>query len=114
MRFKTVAKNSQNKISIIQAIDRKKDLDDLAESKGMDMDELLDEIEAIIYSGTKLNINYFIEEIMDPDKVEEIFDYFRNASTDSVKVAMKELDEDDITEIEVRLVRIKFHSELGN
>ena len=51
---------------------------------------------------------------MDPDKVEEIFDYFRNASTDSVKVAMKELDEDDITEIEVRLVRIKFHSELGN
>ena len=114
MRIKTVAKNSQNKISIIQAIDRKKDLDDLAESKGMDMNELLDEIEAIIYSGTKLNINYFIEEIMDPDKEEEIFDYFRNASTDSIKTAMKELDEDDITEIDVRLVRIKFHSELGN
>ena len=114
MRIKTVAKNSQNKISIIQAIDRKKDLDDLAESKGMDMDELLDEIEAIIYSGTKLNINYFIEEIMDPDKEEEIFDYFRNASTDSVKAAMKELDDDDISEIDIRLVRIKFHSELGN
>ena len=114
MRIKTVAKNSQNKISIIQAIDRKKDLDDLAESKGMDMDELLDEIEAIIYSGTKLNINYFIEEIMDPDKEEEIFDYFRNASTDSIKAAMKELDDDDISEIDVRLVRIKFHSELGN
>ena len=114
MRIKTVAKNSQNKISIIQAIDRKKDLDALAESKGMDMDELLDEIEAIIYSGTKLNINYFIEEIMDPDKEEEIFDYFRNASTDSIKAAMKELDSDDISEIDVRLVRIKFHSELGN
>ena len=114
MRIKTVAKNSLNKISIIQAIDRKKDLDDLAESKGMDMDELLDEIEAIIYSGTKLNINYFIEEIMDPDKEEEIFDYFRNASTDSVKVAMRELDDDDISEIDIRLVRIKFHSELGN
>ncbi|MBP5290960.1 MAG: DNA helicase RecQ [Paludibacteraceae bacterium] len=114
MRIKTVAKNSQNKISIIQAIDRKKDLDALAESKGMDMDELLDEIEAIIYSGTKLNINYFIEEIMDPDKEEEIFDYFRNASTDSIKAAMRELDDDDISEIDVRLVRIKFHSELGN
>ncbi|MBR3648495.1 MAG: DNA helicase RecQ [Paludibacteraceae bacterium] len=114
MRIKTVAKNSQNKISIIQAIDRKKDLDDLAESKGMDMDELLDEIEAIIYSGTKLNINYFIEEIMDPDKEEEIFDYFRNAATDNIKVAMRELDSDDISEIDVRLVRIKFHSELGN
>mgnify|MGYP002624564871 CR=1 FL=1 len=114
MRIKTVAKNSQNKISIIQAIDRKKGLDDLAESKGMDMDELLDEIEAIIYSGTKLNINYFIDEIMDPDKQEEIFDYFRNASTDSIRAAMKELDDDDISEIDVRLVRIKFHSELGN
>ena len=114
MRIKTVAKNSQNKISIIQAIDRKKDLDDLAESKGMDMNELLDEIEAIIYSGTKLNINYFIEEIMDPDKEEEIFDYFRNAATDNIKVAMRELDSDDISEIDVRLVRIKFHSELGN
>lgn len=114
MRIRTVAKNSQNKISIIQAIDRKKDLDDLAESKGMDMGELLDEIEAIVYSGTKLNINYFIEEIMDPDKEEEIYDYFRTATTDNVKEAMRILDEDDITEIDVRLVRIKFHGELGN
>ena len=114
MRIRTVAKNSQQKISIIQAIDRRVDLDDLAESKGMSMEELLEEIEAIVYSGTKLNINYFIEEIMDPDKEEEIYDYFRNASTDNVKVAMEAIDEDDVSEIDIRLVRIKFQSELGN
>ena len=114
MRIRSVAKNSQQKISIIQAIDRRVDLDDLAESKGMSMEELLDEIEAIVYSGTKLNINYFIDEIMEEDKRDEIYDYFRTANTDSVKVAMKELDEDDISEIDIRLVRVKFQSELGN
>ena len=114
MRIRSVAKNAQQKISIIQAIDRRVDLDDLAESKGMSMEELLDEIEAIVYSGTKLNINYFIDEIMEEDKRDEIYDYFRTAHTDSVKVAMKELDEDDISEIDVRLVRVKFQSEMGN
>ena len=114
MRIRSVAKNSQQKISIIQASDRRVDLDDLAESKGMSMEELLDEIEAIVYSGTKLNINYFIDEIMEEDKRDEIYDYFRTAHTDSVKVAMKELDEDDISEIDVRLVRVKFQSEMGN
>ena len=114
MRIRSVAKNSQQKISIIQAIDRRVDLDDLAESKGMSMEELLDEIEAIVYSGTKLNINYFIDEIMEEDKRDEIYDYFRTAHTDSVKVAMKELDEDDISEIDVRLARVKFQSEMGN
>lgn len=114
MRIRSVAKNSQQKISIIQAIDRRVDLDDLAESKGMSMEELLDEIEAIVYSGTKLNINYFIDEIMEEDKRDEIYDYFRSAHTDSVKVAMKELDEDDISEIDIRLVRVKFQSEMGN
>ena len=114
MRIRTVAKNSQQKISIIQAIDRRVDLDDLAESKGMSMEELLDEIEAIVYSGTKLNINYFIEEIMDPDKEEEIYEYFRNANTDNVKVALSKIDEDDVSEIDIRLIRIKFQSELGN
>lgn len=114
LRVRTVAKKSQIKISIIQAIDLKKDLDDLAESKGMSMDELLDEIEAIVYSGTKLNINYFIDEVVDPDKIEEIYDYFRSAETDNLKVAMQELGEDDYTEVEVRLVRIKFQNELGN
>jgi len=114
MRIRTVAKNSQQKISIIQAIDRRVDLDDLAESKGMSMEELLEEIEAIVYSGTKLNINYFIDEIMEEDKRDEIYDYFRSASTDNVKVALREIDEDDVSEIDVRLVRIKFQSELGN
>lgn len=114
MRIRTVAKNSQQKISIISAIDRRIDLDDLAESKGMSMEELLEEIEAIVYSGTKLNINYFIDEIMEEDKRDEIYDYFRNASTDNVKVALREIDEDDVSEIDVRLVRIKFQSELGN
>ncbi len=114
MRIRTVAKNSAVKISIIQAIDRRVDLDDLAESKGMSMEELLSEIEAIVYSGTKLNINYFIEEIMDADKEEEIYEYFKNAENDNVKVAMKAIDEDDVSEIDVRLIRIKFQSELGN
>lgn len=114
LRVKTVAKKSQTKISIIQAIDLRKDLDDLAESKGMSMEELLDEIEAIVYSGTKLNIDYFINEVVDPDKEEEIYDYFRSAETDNLKDAMEALDDDDYTEIEVRLVRIKFQCELGN
>lgn len=114
LRVKTVAKKSQTKISIIQAIDLRKDLDDLAESKGMSMEELLDEIEAIVYSGTKLNIDYFINEVVDPDKEEEIYNYFRSAETDNLKDAMEALDDDDYTEIEVRLVRIKFQCELGN
>ncbi len=114
LRVKTVAKKSQTKISIIQAIDLRKDLDDLAESKGMSMEELLDEIEAIVYSGTKINIDYFINEVVDPDKEEEIYDYFKSAETDNLKEAMEVLGEDDYTEIEVRLVRIKFQCELGN
>ena len=114
LRVRTVAKKSQIKISIIQAIDLKKDLDDLAESKGMSMEELLDEIEAIVYSGTKLNISYFIDEVVDPDKEEEIYSYFRTAETDDLQTAMRALGEDDFTEIEVRLVRIKFQNELGN
>lgn len=114
LRVRTVAKKSQLKISIIQAIDRQVDLDDLALSKGMDMDELLNEIEAIVYSGTKLNINYFIEEVVDPDKEDEIYEYFQNAETDNIQKALEALGEDDFTDIEVRLVRIKFQSELGN
>ena len=80
----------------------------------MSMDEIIKEIEAIVYSGTKLNIRYFLEEVVDPDAVEEIYDYFKHADTDNIKVAMRELGEDYYTEIEVRLVRIQFHSDLGN
>jgi len=114
LRFRTKAKDSTRKISIIQAIDRRIALDDLAESKGMSMEEMLEEIEAIVYSGTKLNINYFIDEVVDPDEKDEIIDYFKSAENDSIKLAMKELGEDYYDELHVRLVRIKFHSDLGN
>ena len=114
LRVRTVAKDSARKISIIQAIDRRVALDDLAESKGMSMEEMLEEIEAIVYSGTKLNIGYFIDEVVDPDEKEEIYEYFKNADNDNIKLAMETLGEDDYDELHVRLVRIKFHSDLGN
>ena len=114
LRIRTVAKKSTRKKQIIQAIDRRVDLDDLAESCGMSMDEMLEELEAIVFSGTKININYFIEEVLDPDEEEEIYDYFKNAESDSIKKAMEELGEDYYDERHVRLVRIKFHCDLGN
>jgi ATP-dependent DNA helicase RecQ len=114
LRIRTVAKKSTRKKQIIQAIDRRVDLDDLAESNGMSMEEMLDELEAIVFSGTKININYFIEEVVDPDEEEEIYEYFKTADNDSIKAAMEELGEDYYDEIHVRLVRIKFHCDLGN
>ncbi len=114
LRVRTVAKNSARKIAIIQAIDRRVALDDLAERLGMSMEEMLEEIEAIVYSGTRLNIKYFIDEVVDPDEEADIYDYFRTADSDNIRQAMEELGEDEYDEINVRLVRIKFHSELGN
>ena len=114
LRVRTVANKSKLKVSIIQAIDRKIALDDIALSKGLDIFELLDEIEAIVYSGTKINIDYFLQEIMDTDHIYEIFDYFGTAETDKIDAALDELGEDDFSETEVRLVRIKFLSEIGN
>ena len=114
IRIRAVPRNSQTKIAIIQKIDRRIALDDIAIERGMSMDELLEEIEAIVNAGTKINIDYFLEEVMEPDKEEEIYDYFKNAETDDVKTALEELDEDDITETDVRLVRLKIKSELGN
>ena len=114
IRVKTLANKSKIKIQIIQQIDRKIPLDDMAKGFGLDMSELLDEIEAIVYSGTKINIDYFIEEEMDEEHVEDIYSYFKEESvTDRLTSAMKDLG-DDYTEEEVRLVRIKFLSELGN
>ena len=113
MRVRTVANKSLTKISIIQSIDRGVILDDIAMAKGLDFDELLSEMESIVYSGTKLNIDYFIDEEIDEDKVEEIYDYFRGSDTDDLDTAMRNLS-DDISEEEVRLVRIKFISELAN
>ena len=112
LRVKTVANKSKLKVSIVQAIDRKVALDDLAESKGIDFNEMLSEVEAIVYSGTKININYFLEEVMDADTINEIYDYFREAETDNLEKAMDELP--DYSETEIRLVRIKFFSEMAN
>ena len=115
LRVRSVANKSKLKVSIIQAIDRKIALDDIAESKGLDFSELLDEIEAIVYSGTKININYFLVQIMDEDRIEEVFEYFKDeAELDDVETALRELGENDYTEEEIRLVRIKFLSEMGN
>lgn len=113
LRVRSVPNKSKQKIAIIQAIDRKIPLDVLATSKGLEFEALLDEIEAIVYSGTKININYYIQEYMDDDHLDEIFDYFKESESDDVNEAIKELG-DDFTEEEVRLVRIKFLSEMGN
>ncbi len=113
IRVRTVANKSKLKVSIIQSIDRKVALDDIAMVKGLDFNELLDEIEAIVYSGTKINIDYFLEDVMDDDRVDDIFEYFRESETDDIDTALDNLDE-DYTEDEVRLVRIKFISELAN
>lgn len=113
LRVRTVANNSRLKISIIQAIDRKIALDELAQSKGIDFQKLLDEIEAIVYSGTKINIAYFLDELLDKDLQQEIFDYFLESESDSLEEARKELG-DEYSDDEIRLVRIKFLSELAN
>ena len=114
LRVRTVANKSKLKVSIIQSIDRKVALDDIAISKGLDIRELLDEVEAIVYSGTKINIDYFLDEVMEPDRVDEIFDYFSTAETDDIDAALQELGENDFSDIEVRLIRVKFLSEIGN
>ena len=113
LRVRTVPNKSKLKVSIIQAIDRKVALDDLANTKGLGFSELLDEIEAIVYSGTKINISYFLMEVMDEEHIEEVFDYFKESSSDSIQEAMDVLG-GDYTEEEIRLVRIKFISEFGN
>lgn len=113
LRVRSVPNKSKHKIAIIQAIDRKISLDDLAESSGLEFPELLTEIEAIVNSGTKINIDYFIEEVLDDDQTADIFEYFKESDTDNIDEALKELG-DDYTEEEIRLVRIKFLSEMGN
>ncbi len=113
LRVRTVANKSKLKVSIIQSIDRKVALDDLASAKGIDFGELLDEIEAIVYSGTKLNIDYFLDEVMDEEHLDDIYEYFRESETDNLDTAMDELG-GDYTEEEIRLVRIKFISDMGN
>ena len=113
LRVRTVAKKSMLKVKIIQSIDRQVALDDIANAQGLDFSELLDEVEAIVYSGTKLNIDYFLDEVMDEDHVDDIYEYFRESDTDSLDAAMEELGS-DYSEDEIRLVRIKFLSEMAN
>lgn len=113
LRVRTVAKKSMLKVKIIQSIDRQIALDDIANAQGIDFDELLSEIEAIVYSGTKLNIDYFLDEVMDEDHVDDIYDYFAESDTDRLSVAQDELG-GDYSEDEIRLVRIKFLSEMAN
>ena len=113
MRVRTVAKKSMLKVKIIQSIDRQIALDDIATAQGIEFEELLDEVEAIVYSGTKLNIDYFLDEVMDEDHVDDIYDYFCESDTDRLSVAQEELG-DEYSEDEIRLVRIKFLSEMAN
>ena len=113
LRVRTVANKSKLKVSIIQSIDRKVALDDLAMSKGMEFEELLNEVESIVYSGTKININYFLDEVLDEDHLDDIYEYFKESETDSLDDALDELG-DDYSEEEIRLVRIKFLSENAN
>nr|WP_262918342.1 DNA helicase RecQ [Mucilaginibacter straminoryzae] len=114
MVIKSAANKSALKVYIIQNIDRHLDLEDIASSKGLTYEEILREVESIVNSGTKLNLNYYINEVIDEDRQEEVFDYFRSAEVDSIDNAMAELGSDDYTREEVQLMRIKFMSELGN
>ena len=113
LRVRTVANKAKLKVSIIQRIDRKVALDEIASSNGLEFTELLDEIEAIVYSGTRINIDYFVNDVMDEDHVEDIYEYFKDSETDDLEDAIEELG-GDYTEDEIRLVRIKFLSEMAN
>lgn len=111
---KSVVNKSALKVFIIQSIDRKLALEDIALSKSITVTELITEIESVVSSGTKIDLNYYINEYIDPYHVEEIYEYFREAETDSIDKALIDLGEDEYTEEEIRLIRIKFFSELGN
>jgi ATP-dependent DNA helicase RecQ len=114
MIVKSVVNKSGLKVYIIRSIDRKLSLDDIAHTKDLSLEELLTEIESIVASGTKLDINYYINEVVDPYHQEEIIDYFQDAESDSIEDALEELGEEEFNEIEIRLMRIKYMSEVGN
>lgn len=113
LRVRTVANKSKLKVSIIQRIDRKVAWDEIALTNGLEFSELLDEIEAIVYSGTRINIDYFLNDVMDEDHMDDIYEYFKDSETDDLEEAIEELG-GDYTEDEIRLVRIKFLSEMAN
>jgi len=111
---KSVANKSKIKVGIIQSIDRRLSLRDIAGSIGIDMKDLISEIETIVNSGTKINIDYYLNEILDEEHQEEVFEYFREAEDDSIDAALKELGENEYSEDDIRLMRILFLSEMGN
>ena len=111
--IKSIINKSGNKVKIIKCIDRKMPLEDIADAHKKEVDEIISEIESIVLSGTKVNIDYYINDILDEDSQEEIFEYFNDAETDSLEDALSEFD-DDFSEEELRLMRIKFYSEIGN
>lgn len=111
---KSSVNRSKTKIFVIQQIDRKIDLEEIAQSQNLSMEELLSEIEHICYSGTKLNLDYYIDELMDDDRQDELYDYFMSAETDNIRLAMEEFSGEDYSEEELRLMRIKFLSEYAN
>jgi len=112
--IKSAANKSALKVSIIQNIDRQLALEDIASAKGLSYADILNEIDMIVNSGTKLNLNYYIDEMIDEDRQDEVYDYFRQAETDTIDNALNELGEEDYTREEIQLMRIKFLSELGN
>ena len=112
MFVRTVAKDSMKKIKIIHYLDRRMPLDDIASALNLEFSDLLDDLDAIVYSGTKVNIDYFLEDVMDEDQVDDIYEYFRESDTDNIDDAMDELG--DYEERDIRLVRIKFLSEQAN
>ncbi|HPP92754.1 MAG TPA: ATP-dependent DNA helicase RecQ, partial [Bacteroidales bacterium] len=114
MVVKSVVNKSGLKVYIIQSIDMKRPLEDIAEAKGLDMDELLTEIEAIVNSGTRINLDYYIDMVMDEERQQEIYSYFKEeAQSDSLEEALQALG-NEFEEEEIRLIRIKFLSEMGN
>ena len=112
--IKSAVNKSKTKIFIIQQIDRKIDLQEIADAKGLTFSELIDEIENICYSGTKLNLDYYVENMLDPDKQEEVFDYFMKSHSDRIADALEELGDDEYDEEDLRLLRVKFLSDHGN
>ncbi len=111
---RTVANKSKMKVFIIQSIDRKLSFEDIADSKGLEVKDIINEVEAIVNSGTRLNIDYYIDDVIDEDNQDEIFEYFREAESDSIQAALDELGEDDYSEDDIRLMRVKFISDMGN
>ena len=111
---KSVVNKSGLKVYIIQNIDRKLSLDDIADAKGITLSDIINEIEVIVSSGTRIDINYYLNEVIDEERQQEVYDYFRTAETDSIDVATTELGTDEYSEDEIRLMRIKFMSEMAN